>query len=148
MLFVKILKLADYFDYNLISITNVLILGIKNIKLKLKDLIWIKNYVVAPIFEEFTFRACIIPLLLQCFQPMTIVFVCPVFFGAGNSYFFFLQLTILYLWLLNTFCLAHFNQWIERTRDGDPCLDAFLTTGKCIIWFGLQCIRYYTIKWL
>lgn len=69
----------------MICITNVLFLGMKNIKLKLTDFIWIKNYVVAPIFEEFTFRACIIPLLLQCFQPMTIIFVCPVFFGAGNS---------------------------------------------------------------
>lgn len=142
MLFVKILKLADYFDYNLISITNVLILGIKNIKLKLKDLIWIKNYVVAPIFEEFTFRACIIPLLLQCFQPMTIVFVCPVFFGAGNSYFFCNWPS--YIWLLNAFCLAHFNQWIERTRDGDPCLDAFLTTG-INIWYILIWITMYKI---
>lgn len=58
--------------------------GIENMKSNFTDLIWLRNYVVAPISEEFTFRACIIPLLLQCFQPMTAVFICPVFFGAGR----------------------------------------------------------------
>lgn len=79
------------------------IISIENIKSKVTELIWLRNYVVAPISEEFTFRACIIPLLLQSFQPMTTILICPIFFGA-----------------------AHFNQWIERMRAGVPCLDAFI----------------------
>jgi len=59
--------------------------GIENIKSDFTDLIWLRNYVVAPISEEFTFRACIIPLLLQRFQPITTILICPVFFGAGNN---------------------------------------------------------------
>ncbi|VVC28321.1 CAAX amino terminal protease [Cinara cedri] len=79
------------------------VISIENVKSNLTDLIWLRNCVVAPISEEFTFRACIIPLLLQCYQPFTSVFICPVFFGA-----------------------AHFHQLIERIRAGTVCLDAFL----------------------
>ncbi|PNF23073.1 CAAX prenyl protease 2 [Cryptotermes secundus] len=61
----------------------------------LTNLIWLRNYVVAPLSEEFTFRACMLPLLLQCFRPMTAVFVCPLFFGV-----------------------AHFHHMVERMRSG------------------------------
>jgi len=57
-------------------------------KSNLTDIIWLKNYVVAPVSEEFTFRACIIPLLLQCFQPETTIFISALFFGAGKNYSF------------------------------------------------------------
>jgi len=53
----------------------------------LTNLIWLRNHVVAPLSEEFTFRACMLPLLLQCFRPMTAVFVCPLFFGVGRTLF-------------------------------------------------------------
>nr|CAD7445062.1 unnamed protein product [Timema bartmani] len=48
-----------------------------------QNLIWVRNHIVAPLSEEFTFRACMLPLLLQCFQPITAIFVCPLFFGIG-----------------------------------------------------------------
>lgn len=51
----------------------------------LKDLTFLRNHVVAPVAEEFVFRACMLPLLLQCFRPMTVVFVAPLFFGVGKS---------------------------------------------------------------
>lgn len=51
----------------------------------LTNLIWLRNHVVAPLSEEFTFRACMLPLLLQCFRPLTAVFVCPLFFGVGKT---------------------------------------------------------------
>ncbi|PSN50774.1 CAAX prenyl protease 2 [Blattella germanica] len=59
------------------------------------NLIWLRNHVVAPLSEEFTFRACMLPLLLQCFRPMTAIFVCPLFFGV-----------------------AHFHHMLERMRNG------------------------------
>jgi len=40
--------------------------------------------VVAPLSEEWTFRACMLPLLLQCFTPATAIFVCPLFFGVAH----------------------------------------------------------------
>ena len=52
------------------------------------NLIWLRNHLVAPLSEEFTFRACMLPLLLQCFRPMTAVFVCPLFFGVGKRNIF------------------------------------------------------------
>ncbi|KDR09270.1 CAAX prenyl protease 2 isoform X2 [Zootermopsis nevadensis] len=61
----------------------------------LTNLIWLRNHVVAPLSEEFTFRACMLPLLLQCYRPMTAVFVCPLFFGV-----------------------AHFHHMVERMRSG------------------------------
>ncbi|XP_067012806.2 CAAX prenyl protease 2 [Anabrus simplex] len=60
-----------------------------------KSLIWLRNHIVAPLSEEFTFRACMLPLLLQCFRPMTAVVVCPLFFGV-----------------------AHFHHMVERMRTG------------------------------
>uniref|UniRef100_A0A8D9DYG0 CAAX prenyl protease 2 n=1 Tax=Cacopsylla melanoneura TaxID=428564 RepID=A0A8D9DYG0_9HEMI len=59
------------------------------------DLMWVRNYIVAPLSEEFTFRACMLPLLLQVFRPNTAIFVAPLFFGA-----------------------AHFNHLIERLKTG------------------------------
>lgn len=49
-----------------------------------KDLIWWRNYVVAPLSEEFTFRACMLPILLQCFRPIFAIFICPLFFGVAH----------------------------------------------------------------
>ncbi|XP_043271808.1 CAAX prenyl protease 2 [Venturia canescens] len=60
-----------------------------------KTLIWWRNQVVAPLSEEWTFRACMLPLLLQCFNPTTAIFICPLFFGV-----------------------AHFHHVVERTRLG------------------------------
>ncbi|GLH07734.1 CAAX prenyl protease 2 [Gryllus bimaculatus] len=51
-----------------------------------KSLIWLRNHVVAPLSEELTFRACMLPLLLQCFRPLTAVFICPLFFGVGFQF--------------------------------------------------------------
>src|SRR5690349_8955262 len=45
-----------------------------------QNLLWIRNHIVAPLSEEFTFRACMLPLLLQRFSPMTSIFITPLFF--------------------------------------------------------------------
>lgn len=50
----------------------------------LTNIIWLRNHIVAPFSEEFTFRACMIPLLLQSFKPMTTVLIQPMFFGVGK----------------------------------------------------------------
>lgn len=48
-----------------------------------QNLLWIRNHIVAPLSEEFTFRACMLPLLLQSFSPITSIFITPLFFGVG-----------------------------------------------------------------
>jgi len=60
-----------------------------------RTLIWWRNQIVAPLSEEWTFRACMLPLLLQCFTPTTAIFVCPLFFGV-----------------------AHFHHVVERIKMG------------------------------
>lgn len=50
----------------------------------MKELVWIRNYVMAPISEEFTFRACMLSLIIHCTTPINAVFLCPVFFGAAH----------------------------------------------------------------
>ncbi|XP_015588420.1 CAAX prenyl protease 2 [Cephus cinctus] len=61
----------------------------------LGSLAWWRNQVVAPLSEEWTFRACMLPLLLQCFTPTTAIFICPLFFGV-----------------------AHLHHVVERTKTG------------------------------
>ncbi|KAK6643088.1 hypothetical protein RUM43_004591 [Polyplax serrata] len=60
------------------------------------NLIWLRNVIVGPLSEEFTYRACMMPLLMQCFSPLTAVFVCSFFFGV-----------------------AHVHHVIERYKAGD-----------------------------
>lgn len=66
-------------------------------------LVWWRNQIIAPLSEEWTFRACMLPLLLQCFAPTTAIFICPLFFGV-----------------------AHFHHLVENTRRGMDLKTALL----------------------
>lgn len=48
------------------------------------NLIWIRNHIVAPFSEEFTYRSCMLPLLLQSFPPLTAVLINPLLFGVAH----------------------------------------------------------------
>ncbi|XP_070518368.1 CAAX prenyl protease 2 isoform X1 [Cardiocondyla obscurior] len=71
--------------------------------ISVQTLTWWRNQVVAPLSEEWTFRACMLPLLLQCFTPTTAIFVCPLFFG-----------------------IAHFHHIVERVKMGVSLKHALL----------------------
>lgn len=73
----------------------------------LKNLLWIRNHVVAPLSEEFTFRACMMPLLLQSFKPLAAVAITPMFFGIG-----------------------HLHHIIERLRAGLPLKTILIVSGR------------------
>lgn len=73
----------------------------------LKNLLWIRNHIVAPLSEEFTFRACMMPLLLQSFKPLAAVAITPMFFGIG-----------------------HLHHIIERLRAGLPVKKILIVSGK------------------
>ncbi|XP_058461899.1 CAAX prenyl protease 2 [Malaya genurostris] len=62
-----------------------------------QNLMWLRNHLIAPLSEEFTFRACMLPLLLQTFQPKVAILITPLLFG-----------------------LAHLHHINERLRDGTP----------------------------
>ncbi|XP_030753425.1 CAAX prenyl protease 2 isoform X2 [Sitophilus oryzae] len=66
------------------------------------NLIWLRSHLVAPLSEEFTYRSCMLPLLLQCLPPLTAVLVNPLFFGV-----------------------AHFHHMQERIRFGLDFRTAF-----------------------
>lgn len=44
----------------------------------------LRNYLVAPLSEEFVFRACLIPLLVPGFGNVLPIFICPLFFGVAH----------------------------------------------------------------
>lgn len=48
------------------------------------DILWLRNHVVAPLSEEFVFRACMMPLILQSFNAVASVFITPLFFGVAH----------------------------------------------------------------
>jgi hypothetical protein len=50
-----------------------------------KNLLWLRNHLVAPLSEELVFRSCMIPILLQSFSPMTSIYITPMFFGVGKK---------------------------------------------------------------
>lgn len=49
-----------------------------------RDILWLRNHVVAPLSEEFTFRACMMPLILHTYQPIRAVLINPLFFGVAH----------------------------------------------------------------
>lgn len=61
----------------------------------IQNILWIRNHIIAPLSEEFTFRACMMPLLLHSFETTTAILLTPLFFG-----------------------LAHLHHIVERHRDG------------------------------
>lgn len=75
-----------------------------------KNILWLRNHIVAPLSEEFTFRACMMPLLLQSFQPITAVLLTPMFFGV-----------------------AHLHHMIERLRSGMELKTALVISGKFLL---------------
>lgn len=68
-----------------------------------RNLVWLRNVIVGPLSEEFTFRACMMPLLMQCFNLYTAIFVCSFFFG-----------------------LAHLHHLIEKHKSGEPVKMLFI----------------------
>ncbi|XP_065058627.1 CAAX prenyl protease 2-like [Rhopilema esculentum] len=50
----------------------------------LHDIIWWRNYIVAPFTEEFVFRACMLPFLVPAFGCRASVILCPLFFGIAH----------------------------------------------------------------
>jgi len=76
-------------------------------KTNLEDILWVRNQLVAPISEEFTFRACMVPQLLHCYSASRVVLVSPLFFGVG-----------------------HFHHMTERCRQGMPLLNSLLISCK------------------
>lgn len=76
----------------------------------LTNLIWIRNHVMAPLSEEFTYRSCILPLLLQNFSPFTAILISPLFFGVGEK---IPQIKKKKFITTNLF-LAHFHHMWER----------------------------------
>lgn len=69
----------------------------------IRDWKWWRNHVVAPFSEEFTFRACMLPVLLGYYTPTQAIVVSPLFFGV-----------------------AHFHHMVERIRKGEDVTNSFL----------------------
>lgn len=85
----------------------------------IRTLIWWRNQVIAPLSEEWTFRACMLPLLLQCFTPSTAIFVCPLFFGV-----------------------AHFHHVVERMKMGVGIKHALFISCE----FGTNFLQVYDVS--
>lgn len=72
-----------------------------------QNILWLRNHIVAPLSEEFTFRACMMPLLLQSFSPKAAILLTPLFFGV-----------------------AHLHHNIERVRSGMNVKTAIIVSSK------------------
>ncbi|VVC90573.1 unnamed protein product [Leptidea sinapis] len=72
-----------------------------------QDLVWVRNHIMAPLSEEWVFRACMMPILLQCLSPMTAVFVGPILFG-----------------------IAHFHHMLEQIKGGCEVKTALIISSE------------------
>lgn len=76
------------------------ITGLQYWKNNLNDILWIRNQIVAPISEEFTFRSCMVPQLLLCYSKSQAMITSPLFFGVGNI--FLHSITLLFIYYILT----------------------------------------------
>uniref|UniRef100_A0A3Q3E303 CAAX prenyl protease 2 n=1 Tax=Labrus bergylta TaxID=56723 RepID=A0A3Q3E303_9LABR len=56
-----------------------------------RDAVWLRNQVVAPVTEELVFRGAMLPMLVPCTGPTAAIFTAPLFFG---SFFLFKKSSI------------------------------------------------------
>ncbi|ALC43140.1 Sras [Drosophila busckii] len=94
------------------------------------SIIWIRNHVMAPLSEEFVFRACMMPLILQSFSPMTAVFITPLFFGVAHLHHISERLALGVE--LSTALLIGLFQFTYTTLFGFYSAYLFARTGHCI----------------
>lgn len=98
------------------------------------DLIWLRDHVVAPLSEELTFRACMLPLLVQCFQPYMAVLISAVFFGLAHFHHVYSLMKTGYD--LQTVVLHSSLQFCFTTIFGAYSAFLFLRTGHIIAAFS------------
>lgn len=103
-------KLGSYREYKFIlsKIIDCWFIDVDFWKSNFKNILWIRNHVMAPLSEEFVFRACMMPLILQSFTPLTAVFITPLFFGV-----------------------AHIHHIVERLSMGMEFTTALIISCKC-----------------
>ncbi|CAK9861207.1 unnamed protein product [Sphagnum jensenii] len=72
---------AEASGWSVNSLANLM----ENINTLVSNILAWRNYVVAPVTEEWVFRACMAPVLL-CggFNPLSVVFLCPLFFSLAH----------------------------------------------------------------
>ncbi|SPP76934.1 CAAX prenyl protease 2 [Drosophila guanche] len=96
----------------------------------LHNIIWVRNHVMAPLSEEFVFRACMMPLILQSFTPMTAVFITPLFFGVAHLHHIAERLSLGVE--LSTALLIGLFQFIYTTLFGFYSAFLFARTGHIV----------------
>lgn len=94
------------------------------------NIIWIRNHVMAPLSEEFVFRACMMPLILQSFPPLTAVFITPLFFGVAHLHHIAERVSLGVDW--TTALLIGLFQFIYTTLFGFYSAYLFARTGHLI----------------
>ncbi|XP_033106392.1 CAAX prenyl protease 2-like [Anneissia japonica] len=94
------------------------------------SLIFLRNFIVAPISEEFIFRACMLPLLVPCLGITKSIFICPLLFGVAHAHHAIERfrsqeqlLNILFSFIF---------QFTYTTIFGTFCAFIFLRTGHLI----------------
>jgi len=73
--------------------------------LSFNDLRWCRDYVVAPLTEEFIFRACMLPIMTSAFGLTPSIFLTPLFFGV-----------------------AHVHHAVEHIKNGNALMDVVFST--------------------
>ena len=60
---------------------------LQHLSFKRVDLIWLRNFVVAPLAEEWVFRGCMVPVLFfGHFSVLQLIFFPPLFFGVAHAH--------------------------------------------------------------
>ncbi|KAI1714249.1 CAAX protease self-immunity domain-containing protein [Ditylenchus destructor] len=93
--------LSMYFDGSFKSM-----LVFEEWKKSFQDILWIRHTIVAPVTEEFAFRACSAVLVHHCFGWTAATFIAPLFFS-----------------------ISHFHHVLEDRKQGDTLNESLLRRG-------------------
>jgi len=95
-----------------------------------RDIVWIRNYIFAPISEEVVFRACMLVLIIDCTHPLLAMLSCPLFFGAAHVHHVLEQVRFGVKW--KQAILVSSFQFLYTTIFGAYSAFLFLRTGHVI----------------
>lgn len=96
-----------------------------------RNLIWLRNHIMAPLSEEMVFRAYMAPLLVPAFGESNAVFICPLFFGVAHFHHMIDKVNNHDMGILSALSQSFF-QFCYTTLFGIYSAFLFLRTGHFI----------------
>ncbi|KAI9548214.1 hypothetical protein NQZ68_010433 [Dissostichus eleginoides] len=96
-----------------------------------RDAVWLRNQLVAPVTEELVFRGAMLPMLVPCTGPTAAIFIAPLFFGVAHFHHIIEQRR-LHKDSMSIILMVSGTQFLYTTLFGAFTAFIFMRTGHVV----------------